>query len=86
MVKTEMPRCPPGPFREEGHFGRGDNFFKAMFLYLLSQYSVTSLLQILWMVSQVSGEEHSRQEWEAQEHANPRRGSTSLLLYRLAFG
>lgn len=72
--KTEGSRSHPGPVRKEGHFGGVERFFKAIFLHLLSQCSVTSLLQI----PRSLGEEHSRQAWEAKEHASFRRGSASL--------
>lgn len=56
--KTQICRCHPGLFREEGHFGWVERSFKTIFLPLLSQCFLAGRLQILEMVC---GEKPPRQ-------------------------
>ena len=81
-----MFRGPPGLFREQEHCSWVGRSFEAIFLPLLSQFFLASQQQVFKVVSQVSGEEHSRQEWEGSEHAISGRASALWLLPRLASG
>ena len=81
-----MFRGPPGLFREQEHCSWVGRSFEAIFLPWLSQCFLASQQQVFKVVSQVSGEEHSRQEWEGSEHAISGRASALWLLPRLASG